>query len=149
MAATSSRSLPAGQPVAVLDQTQGFQIVFRRGFERGAVAQRFYEMRDRPVVGALIFGGEIVTLLRGRGARACQQRPIEPYRSAVAENFEAVDLRGQESMRGEACEDGDRSAALGFHLDHRAVLARHFGMLRLKPAAVTRNGPSNMRSVSR
>src|SRR5665647_625202 len=99
--------LPAGQTVAILDQPQGFEIVLRRGFERGVVAQRLHEMRDRPVVGALILGGEIVTQLRRAGAGTGQERPVEPDRTGLAENVEPVDLHGRISVRGEAGENRD------------------------------------------
>src|SRR6266516_7876074 len=119
----SSQSLPARQPIAILDQAQGLEIVLRRRFEGRIVAERLHKMRDRPVVGTLILGGEIVDALAGRCARACQRWPVELDRALVTENFEPVDLNGRMAMGGEACKYRNARAVAGRKLDHRAVLA--------------------------
>ena len=91
-------SLPAGQSIAILDQPQCFEIVLRRGLERRAVAQRLDEMRNGPVVGALVFDGEIVAALAGICA-GCMSASgaVEPDRALVAEHVEPVDLGWPES----------------------------------------------------
>src|ERR1700738_5009004 len=80
-------------------------------------------MRDRPIVGALIFDGEIVDLLPGRCAGAGEPRSVETDRALVAENFEAVDLGGGLPSRSKAGEDRTRGAVVGLELERRAVLA--------------------------
>src|ERR1043166_8550032 len=109
----SSQSFPARQPIAILDQAQGLEIVLRCRLEGRDVAERVDEMRDGAVIGPLIFGGEIVDALAGRGARAGQRWPIEFDGSLVAENLQPVDLHGRMSMRGEACKDRNPRAAAG------------------------------------
>src|SRR4051812_37987562 len=123
LAAASSRGLPAAQPIAILDQAQGLEVVLRRGLEGLIVAERVDEVHDRAVVGTLIFCRQIVAALAGRCARTCQRRAIEPDRSLVAENFQPVDLSGRMAMRGKAGKDRDARAAAGRKLDHRAVFA--------------------------
>src|SRR5882724_7099542 len=119
--AASSQGLPARQPIAILDQAQGLEIVLRCRLEGRIVAERVDEMRDRPVIGTLILGGEIVAALAGRCARAGQRWPIEFDGSLVAENLQPVDLRGRMAMGGEACKDCNARTAIGAKLDHRAV----------------------------
>src|SRR5215210_5858340 len=103
--AASSQGLPARQPIAILDQPQGLEIVLRCRLEGRDVAERFHEMRDRPVIGALILGGEIVAALAGRCARACQRWAVELDRAPVAENLQPVDLHGGMAVSGEAGKD--------------------------------------------
>src|SRR3954469_869720 len=121
--AISSQGLPARQPIAILDQAQGLKIVRRRRLEGRDIAERVDEMRNRPVIGTLIFGSEIVDALAGRGARARQRWPIEFDGSLVAENLQPVDLDSRMAMGGEACKDRDGRAVAGRKLDHRAVFA--------------------------
>src|SRR5689334_9914927 len=121
--AASSQSLPARQPIAILDQAQGLEVVLRRRLEGLIVAERVDEVRDRAVVGALIFGWKIVAAFAGRRARACQRRAIEPDRALVAENFQPVDLCSRMAVRGKTGKDGNARAAAGRELDHRTVLA--------------------------
>src|ERR1043166_106847 len=92
----SSQSLPARQPIAILDQAQGLEIVLRCRLEGLIVAERVDEMRDRPVVGILILGGEIIGSLAGRRTRACQQWPVEFDGAPVAQNLQPVDLRSEQ-----------------------------------------------------
>src|SRR5438445_13803256 len=80
-------------------------------------------MRNRSVIGALIFDGEIVDLLAGCRAEAGEPRPVEADRALVAENLEPVDLGGRMPMRSKAGEDRNGSAIIGLELDHRAILA--------------------------
>src|ERR1041384_899683 len=121
--AASSRGLPARQPIAILDQAQGLEVVLRRRLEGLIVAERVHEMRERAVVGTLIFGGEIVSALAGRCARAGQRWPVEPDGSVVAQYLQPVDLHGRMPMGGEACKDRNASAVARPKLDYRAVLA--------------------------
>src|SRR3954463_8377866 len=80
-------------------------------------------MRDRPVVGALVLGGEIIGALAGRRARTFQRWPVELDGSLVAENLQPVDLHSRMAVGGEAGEDRDASIAGGPKLDYRAILA--------------------------
>src|SRR5215212_716051 len=100
--AASSQGLPARQPIAILDQPQGLEIVLRCRLEGLVVAERVDEMGDRPVIGSLLFCGEIVSALAGRCARTCQRWAVQPDRAGVAENLQPVDLHGRMSVRGEA-----------------------------------------------
>src|SRR5436309_6291857 len=119
----SSQSLPARQPIAILDQPQGLEIVLRCRLEGRDVAERFHEMRDRAVIGALVLGGEIVVALAGRRARASQRWPVEFDGSLVAQNLQPVDLHGWMAVGGEAGKERDARAVGGRKLDDRAVLA--------------------------
>ena len=107
--AASSQRLPARQPIAILDQAQGLEIVLQARSRTGVLSRSdCHEMRDRPVIGALVLGGEIVVLLR-RATRPSRSatRPSSRIAPASPRMSSRSTCAARKSVRGKTGEHRD------------------------------------------